>query len=181
MKFEAKIILFLQSNATAGWLNFFMFATSFASVVGLIFFAGIIFMRDKKLSLFYALTFGFTSLFNLLVKFIFCRPRPFESYPDIKNFGQENGYSMPSSHSALAAMTAVFICYFAFKQSKSVAIRTLTVCVMTLFVALIALSRMVLGVHYLTDTLAGIAEGVALGFAGIGVYKAAKNPQKSEA
>lgn len=167
MNVEAKIIIFLQSNATPGWITFFMFATALASVAGLVLFAGIILIKDKRLSLVYAITFGGVALFNLIIKNIVRRPRPFDTFSDILNLGQESGFSMPSSHSALAGMTAVFMCYFAFKYSKSWWVRSLTIVVMVLFVLLIALSRMVLGVHYISDTAVGIAEGVAIGVVGI--------------
>lgn len=167
MESEAKIIQFLQSNASGGWIIFFMSITMLAGFAGLLFFGLIIFLKDKKMSIFFALSYGFTALFNLVVKMIIQRPRPFDSYSGIFNYGQEDGYSMPSSHSAIAAMTAVFISYFAFKHSKSWTVRIMTIILMTLFVALIALSRMVLGVHYISDTAVGIVEGVVIGLVGI--------------
>ncbi len=170
MLVEAKIIEFLQSNASVGWIAFFKNFTMLASILGLVVFAIIIFCKDKKLSFWFILTFGFVALFNLCIKYIFKRPRPFDSYDYIFNFGNEKGYSMPSSHSAIAGMITVFICYLAFKYSKSIAIRVLTIIVMVLFTAMICLSRMVLGVHYLTDTIAGVAEGVLIGFASIKSY-----------
>lgn len=167
MEVEAKIIQFLQSNASSGWIVFFMSFTMLAGFAGLLFFGLIIFLKDKKMTISFALSYGFTALFNLILKTIIQRPRPFDSYSGIFNYGQEDGYSMPSSHSAIAAMTAVFLSYLAFKKSKSWTVRILTIVVMTLFVAMIALSRMVLGVHYISDTAVGIVEGVAIGLIGI--------------
>ena len=51
MYFEAKIIEFLQSNASMGWVRFFTYFTSLASIVGLVFFGLIIFNKDKALAL----------------------------------------------------------------------------------------------------------------------------------
>lgn len=170
MLIEAKIIEFLQSNASVGWIAFFKNFTMLASVLGLVVFAIIIFCKDKKLSLWFILTFGFVALFNLCIKYIFKRARPFDSYDFIYNFGNESGYSMPSSHSAIAGMISVFICYLAFKYSKSITVRVLTIIVMVLFTAMICLSRMILGVHYLTDTIAGVAEGVLIGLASLKSY-----------
>ncbi len=170
MVVEAKIIEFLQSNASVGWITFFEIVTSLASFLGLIIFAIIIFCKNKKLSLVYMLSFGFVALFNLCVKHIVKRPRPFDSYSNILNLANENGYSMPSSHSAIAGMTAVFLVFYAFKLTKSKLVRVLTIICMSLFVCLICLSRMVLGVHYLTDTIAGVAEGIVLGLLSLKAY-----------
>lgn len=178
MEVEAKIIQFLQSNASAEWIIFFMSFTLFAGFAGLLFFGLIIFLKDKKLSFIFALSYGFTALFNLILKTLIQRPRPYDSFDGIANFGQETGYSMPSSHSAIAAMTAVFITYLAFKTSKSWAIRVLTIIVMVLFVATIALSRMVLGVHYISDTAVGVVEGITIGLIGIKVDSSIKIMRK---
>lgn len=170
MLMEAKLIEFLQSNASVGWIAFFKNFTMLASILGLVVFAIIIFCKDKKLSFWFVLTFGFVALLNLCIKHIIKRPRPFDRYDFIYNFGNESGYSMPSSHSAIAGMIAVFICYLAFKYSKSLTIRVLIIVVMTLFTAMICLSRMVLGVHYLTDTIVGVTEGVIIGLVSLRAY-----------
>lgn len=179
MVIEAKIIEFLQSNASVGWIAFFKNFTMLASFLGLVFFGIIIFCKDKKLAFWFLLTFGFVAVFNLCIKHIVQRPRPFDAYATILNFGNESGYSMPSSHSAIAGMIGVFMCYLAFKYSKSGWLRALTIICMTLFVAMICLSRMILGVHYLTDTIAGVCEGVLIGLLSIKGYstlmKAFKN------
>ena len=163
MYFEAKIIEFLQSNASMGWVRFFTYFTALASIVGLVFFGLIIFNKDKALALWFALTFAFTAIFNLVLKTIIRRPRPFATYDFILNLGNESGFSMPSSHSALAGMIAVFMCFVALKFGKYKTTKVLTFIVMILFVAMICLSRMMLGVHYLTDTLVGVVEGVGIG------------------
>lgn len=167
MQFEAKIIQFLQTNASVGWVQFFTYFTALASFAGLIFFAIIIFTKDNLLSVWFAITFGFTALFNLILKNIICRPRPFDTYGFIMNLGNESGYSMPSSHAALAAVIAVFICFIALKFARKNSTKVMTFVVMTLYVAMICLSRMVLGVHYLTDTIAGVAEGLIIGVASV--------------
>ena len=162
MLFEAKIIEFLQSNATLGWINFFEYFTAFAGIVGLIVFSLIIFRIDKKYVIWFILTFIVTVVFNLLLKYIISRPRPFEAYDFIMNLGNEDGFSMPSSHSAVAGVIAVFICYLSYKHSSSKAVKILTTIAMSLYAGLIALSRMVLGVHYLTDVIIGLFVGVII-------------------
>ncbi len=170
MLFEAKLIEFLQSNASLGWITFFEYFTALAGFVGLIVFGLIIFIKDKKLAIWFILTFIFTVLLNLLLKQIIARPRPFESYNFIMNLGNEDGFSMPSSHSAIAGVIAVFICYLSYKNSSSTAVKTLTTVCMTLYAGMIALSRMMLGVHYLTDVLVGLLVGVVIAILSLRVY-----------
>jgi undecaprenyl-diphosphatase len=69
-------------------------------------------------------------------------------------------YSFPSGH-ALAATVfyGVLACYL-WTRVRGVAWRGALLAGTALMVALVAFSRLYLGVHYLTDVLAGVAEGL---------------------
>ncbi len=186
MKFEAELITFLQ-GAGEGWITFFKIVTLFASWLGFAIALMVLYSKNKKLSYAFFITFFVGLAINIALKFIIARPRPFDSYSNILNLGNEDGYSMPSSHALCSAMISVFICYMTFKASKNKFTRAISIVAMLLYYALICISRMMLGVHYLTDVLAGGIVGTLLALVGILLYniiikklenKHGKNDQK---
>lgn len=170
MKFEAEIIRWLQSGMNEGWLTLFKIITLFGSWLGFAVALAFIFYRKKSLSYAFAITFLFGTLFNLAIKHIFCRSRPFDKYSFIQNLANESGFSMPSSHATLAAIIAVFFIYCIVKMAISKHLKATLITFVVLFSMLVCLSRMVLGAHYLTDLIAGVCEGVILAVIGIIVY-----------
>jgi len=95
------------------------------------------------------------ALLNLILKQVFFRPRP--EYPQA--FLDAAGFSFPSGHAMTSLAFYGAAAYLAFPFLKSKESRLL-VAVSALGVsALIGFSRLYLGVHYLTDVLAGWAAG----------------------
>lgn len=81
-----------------------------------------------------------------LIKPLSKRRRPFHRYPSIKNLIEPPDlYSFPSGHTA-AATVAVFV----FSMNAPALLP-----VLILFAILVGLSRVYLGVHYLTDVIVG--------------------------
>lgn len=105
-----------------------------------------------------AATMGATYLVTLGLKAAFDRDRPYQAYPGcITNYRKDADGSMPSGHSAGAAAlaTSMSLRY----PEWYVIVPSVTYALWTGF------SRMNLGMHYLSDVLAGyaIGAGVALG------------------
>ena len=171
MDIEAQIIIFLQSNASTGWITLFQIITMFGSYLGFAVFFVIIFFKDKKLSVAFVITFVIASIFNHFLKLIIMRDRPFVTYSQIINYGNSDGYSTPSGHSNCAGLFATFLFYTFLTTTKSKGTKALCGIFCVLFPLLIGYSRMVLGVHYLSDVLIGIAEGVIFGLIAIVLYK----------
>lgn len=171
MEFEYNIIKFFQSNATTGWITFFQIVTLFGSYLGFLLTFIIVFAKNKKLSIPLVLVFIIGSVINFLLKIIIKRERPFVAYEDILNYGNEDGFSMPSGHSLCAGIFATFLIYLLFTTKKDWWTRILGVIALTLAPMLIALSRMVLGAHYFTDTLLGLALGILFAIISILLYK----------
>ena len=160
MEFERTIIKFLQLNATTGWISFFQAVTLLGSYLGFAICFIILFPKSKGLLISMTAAFVLGSLFNHLLKSIIARPRPFDAYDDIKNYGDESGYSMPSGHSLCAAIFASHLIVYIHLLTKNKWTRVLGTLAISLVACLVAFSRMVLGVHYLTDTLVGLGMGV---------------------
>ncbi len=170
MKFEADIIEFFQNNTSIGFIKLFQFLTLLGGLLGALIVFFILFFKKRSLSYAFLITFIIASIFNKVLKAIIMRDRPFEVYDYIENYGNEGGYSMPSGHSLSAAIFASFIFYLIIISSRQKSTKILGGISCFLFVVLIALSRMVLGVHFLTDTLAGIIVGILFAIIGIIIY-----------
>jgi membrane-associated phospholipid phosphatase len=94
-------------------------------------------------------------LLNLALKAWFARPRPVFDNP----IATAAFYSFPSGHAMMSIITYGLAAYFLIvntqRRSRKLLILTITV----LIVALVGLSRLYLGVHYLSDVGAGYAAG----------------------
>ena len=96
-------------------------------------------------------------LLNVLLKNIFLRPRP-----DFVNaFYHETGFSFPSGHSMMSVLFYGMAAYLLANQLKTWKWRVwLGTSALTLSL-LIGISRLALGVHFLTDVLGGWGAGLA--------------------
>lgn len=123
-----------------------------------LFFSGfLIWKREWYWLLGVALVVPAGMLLNVLMKVAFQRARPSLSDPILVL----TTYSFPSGHTAAATcfygVLAVFLC----SRFRMRAERWGVIAIAALMIALVAASRVYLGVHYLSDVLAAIAEGVA--------------------
>jgi membrane-associated phospholipid phosphatase len=88
-----------------------------------------------------------------ILKEIVKRPRPYVTYPDLKNVTIEDSWSFPSGHTSTA---------FAFATSMSLSYPKWYVIVPTYtFASAVGFSRMYLNVHYPSDVLIGAILGTA--------------------
>jgi undecaprenyl-diphosphatase len=96
-------------------------------------------------------------LLNVLLKFSFHRARPQFADPLV----QLTTFSFPSGHALGTTVFYGFLAAYLWPRMRTHAGRAALVSGAALMVFLVALSRVYLGAHYLTDVLAGTAEGVA--------------------
>ena len=110
-----------------------------------------------KIRKLYALPVAFTvsiaEILNLILKNVFVRERP-----NILRLVNETSYSFPSGHAMASAALYSCIAILAWRYNKKIAM-TIFCCVMTI---LIGLSRVYLGVHYITDVIGGWCLGIAI-------------------
>jgi undecaprenyl-diphosphatase len=96
-----------------------------------------------------------------LLKDTFARPRPCAALPDVRLvMGLEKSFSFPSTHAMQSFMAATVMArYFSWGAA--------------LFgvAALVAFSRVYIGVHYASDVLAGAVLGTLLGYILVRLFK----------
>jgi membrane-associated phospholipid phosphatase len=91
----------------------------------------------------------------LLLKALFARPRPYFEHPLLL----ETYYSFPSGHAMEAVILYGMLAHFAVLALRTWRTRAAVIFGTSLLVFLIGFSRMYLGVHYLSDVVAGFAAG----------------------
>lgn len=96
-------------------------------------------------------------LLNVLLKYTYQRARPSFDEPLVTLAT----YSFPSGHASGATLFYFFLAAYLVCTVRSNGMRAVAVAVGAVMVALVALSRVYLGAHYLSDVLAGIAFGSA--------------------
>ena len=91
----------------------------------------------------------------LLLKGLIERARPplsFQAYPEI-------WYSFPSAHAALSAALYFFLAYMTWKLVPHNSLRIIATIFFILLPLAISFSRVYLGVHYMSDVVAGLLLG----------------------
>ena len=88
---------------------------------------------------------------NWTIKHIVQRPRPEESLRLV----EEDGYSFPSGHAMITTAFYGLLIYYLWNHTDNKVLRNCICIGLTLLIVLIDFSRVYLGVHYLSDVLAG--------------------------
>ncbi len=157
---DGQILIWIQEHLRAGWLNPIMRTITSLGNAGLfwILLALVLlsFKKTRKIGLACAVSIAIGALItNLILKNWIARIRPYEALESLSILvSKPHDFSFPSGHS-----TASFAGAWAlFRNTKSRwRIPALVLA------ALIALSRLYVGVHYPTDVLAGCAIGILSG------------------
>ncbi|XFA99325.1 phosphatase PAP2 family protein [Candidatus Izemoplasma sp. B36] len=159
MGFELELIKWLQSFSTDFLDSLFKLFTIFGEEESLIVLLGFIYWcYDKKIGELMGLTIFVSLGLNSAMKLAIARPRPFMVDDSIVNLkpSTSTGYSFPSGHTQTAS-TTYFSLYYLIKKKW-------LLIVAIIITLLVALSRMYLGVHYLTDVLTAWVLGVLLAY-----------------
>ena len=95
---------------------------------------------------------------NKALKLIMMRPRPDSAMWVIS----EGGYSCPSGHASVSIAVYFLLVLLLMRYMAPCATRKLFCITVTILSFVIGLTRVYLGVHYLTDVIAGQLEGLAI-------------------
>jgi membrane-associated phospholipid phosphatase len=150
-----------HANATPLATNFFLIITHFGLellwliviLLGLYF----VYKRLRLYLLMLVVTIGGSELLNQSLKLFFSRPRPTFDDPIITALN----YSFPSGHAMTSLVAYGLFAYLLASSTPNKARKLLITISAILLIALIGLSRIYLGVHYLSDVIAGFAAGGA--------------------
>lgn len=148
-----EIIKIMNSNITAIMI-FISFLGSAITLITLAL-ASIFLVKDKKYSKLIMLNLALSFILNRILKLIIARPRP----PRLR-LVIENGYSFPSGHSMVSFAFYGFLIYLINKNLKNKKIKYPLIILLSLLILLIGISRIYLGVHYVTDVLGGYIIGL---------------------
>ena len=108
------------------------------------------FIKNKKLSLGIILNLAGITIINQILKFIFRRERP-NGYRLI----EMSGYSFPSGHAMASLAFYGLLIYITKRLVKNKYLKILLITLNIAIIILIGVSRIYLGVHYLSDVLTG--------------------------
>lgn len=155
---EIMVNQFLQSFSTPLLDLFFKAITYFGSPIPWFVLGAWLFWLGKEKKSFTVMSLLLLgSFFSGLIKSIIARPRP----EGIIVFDNVVGSSFPSGHSTIAGVAAVYA-FLSREIKKNFKYLILLLALLT------AISRMYLGVHYLSDVIAGLFLGSIIAW---GVYK----------
>lgn len=110
----------------------------------------IIVVKKKKIPIYILVNLVSAFIINEIMKSIFTRSRPIGI-----NLINETGFSFPSGHSMVSLSFYGFIVYILLKRTKNKFTKGILIASLLIFVLLIGFSRIYLGVHYLSDVIAG--------------------------
>lgn len=169
MDFLDYTILNFFLNIRTDWLTFVMlvitYTGSYIVVVGLTLLSTVSFYAYKHYARILPLliAIGSSATTTYILKCLIERVRPIlQLYP-------ETGSSFPSGHATAAAALYGFLLFTIWKHDKHYLKRPLIV-FLFLLIILVGISRLYLGVHYLSDVLAGYFVGLVWLFIGVKLH-----------
>ncbi len=149
---------------------FFRLITEFGNlyIIAIIIFIVILLTKCDYRAISISLGILLAVILNVGLKEIYMRERPFA---DLR-WMSEDSTSFPSGHSTAVGFLYPFLMYLTYHSkriSKQLKITIYSAC--SLIIPLVMLSRLILGVHYLTDVLAGVSVGIMVSCLAMLFYK----------
>ncbi|HEX2495434.1 MAG TPA: phosphatase PAP2 family protein [Gaiellaceae bacterium] len=159
---DTRFAAWLHEHATEGWTTFFENVTRLGNVpvlAAVTLVAAIVLARKRltsELELLLLAAFG-TQILTFGLKLGFERERPF--FPD--PLATESTYSFPSGHASVSLAVYGTIGYIAARHATTRGRQIGILVAAAGLILLIGFSRLYLGVHYLSDVIAGFSLGLA--------------------
>lgn len=115
----------------------------------------LIFIKNKKIPILIILNLISATLLSQIFKFVIKRERPIGI-----NLIEESGYSYPSGHSMVSMAFFGLIAYLIYKKIKNKFNKLISIIALLIIIFLIGFSRIYLGVHYISDVIAGFLTAI---------------------
>jgi undecaprenyl-diphosphatase len=157
-RWDVELARWLAGYRTTAATDVFQVITDVGSPTGALAVATVacvLLYRRRRLAaaLFLPLVLGGAQLLDLVLKLSFHRPRPEYAFVHLDT------YSFPSGHAMTSTAAYGALAFLAWGMLRTPRARVVVVAATVLLVAVVCFSRLYLGVHYLSDVLAGVAGG----------------------
>lgn len=157
---DTLIYSFISKFITPSKTKFFIIITDLGDYIGMILASIIILIynskHNTKRNLSLILLLIFCSLYVVITKNVFQRPRP-----EILQLITIDGFSFPSGHSTYSMAIYGYLIYLLNDLSKSKN-KNIFITLLVVLIFSIGLSRIYLGVHYFSDVFAGFLSGLII-------------------
>ncbi|MFX1254499.1 MAG: phosphatase PAP2 family protein [Promethearchaeota archaeon] len=153
---EELVNIILQSYSNSFLDLFFLIVSSFGGELGIIILLIIIWTSEKRMSYPLVTVLLFSGVLNWFLKSLFALPRPYVEFSNqVELIGSEiPSYGFPSGHSQNVAI--FWPCLTLWLRNKWLVLLTV------ILIILVSLSRVYLGVHYLSDVVGGVFFGLII-------------------
>ena len=159
--FEINLIISLQSLGDWAILPMKFFSYLGLEAFYILFFPYIYWCFDTRLAIRAALILFASNAISMTMKILFHLPRPYWIDTRVNAFSHEPSFGFPSGHSQNAAsMWGIIAYYLSFQIKRKYMIWAPLGALLIIF--LISLSRIYLGVHFISDVIAGWLMGFLL-------------------
>lgn len=143
---------FLISFKSEGLTNFFKIVTNLGStwfiiILNIIILIAYLFLKKKEI-LIITINSCLSAIFNNTLKVLIRRPRP-----SVLRLVEEKGFSYPSGHAMISLL--FYVTVIVLINKSNIKHKKIINASLVAIIILIGLSRIYLGVHYITDILGG--------------------------
>lgn len=153
--FHAMLVKNLRSDFLTPIMKFFTFLGSSYMIIAVTI-STIFLFKNKRKGIFISINLILVVLMNQLLKFVIQRDRPFGEAIMI-----EKGFSFPSGHSMVSTAFYGFLIYLIYRYCRNNKIKYSFIFGLSCLIFLIGISRVYLGVHYMSDVVAGFFLSIA--------------------
>ena len=155
---DSVVYSFISKYISNNLTIIFKSLTNIAStlIVILIIIFTFLFFKNKKYGIYMSLNLLIITILQFVLKTIFSRTRPVDI-----NLIEETGYSYPSGHSLTAMALYGFIIYLIYKSNLNKKSKIIYIILFSSFIFIVGLSRIYLGVHFLTDVVGAFSFALA--------------------
>lgn len=165
----------LRGKVTISFFSFLTFYGTVPFMIGAAMLVSLLLIIFDRLSYLVPLwfTIGGSTAVTWGAKYLVARPRP-----EFVTGVIETSPSFPSGHATAAMATYGFLAYLCWREAPSLRLRFECAFWLIMFIGLLGLSRLVLGVHYLSDVMVGYLIGLFFLMIGVGIAEWQRDGQK---